>query len=35
MHALADYGMMHVKLYEDIARLRADRDSLRLSGHGQ
>ena len=21
MHALADYGVMHVKLYEDIARL--------------
>ena len=20
MHALADYGLMHVKLYEDIAR---------------
>ncbi len=23
MHALADYGLMHVKLYEDIARLGA------------
>ena len=32
MHALEEYGVMHVKLYEDIARLRPHRHDLRLSG---
>ncbi len=35
MHALAEYGLMHVKLYEDIARVRPHRDLLCLSGEGQ
>src|SRR5215218_2073126 len=34
MHALAEYGLMHVKLYEDIARF-GHIDGLRLSGEGQ
>ena len=28
MHALDEYGVMHVKLYEDIARYRRDRHDL-------
>ena len=35
MHALAEYGPMHVKLYEDITRLRPCRDQLRLPGDGR
>ena len=35
MHALADYGLMHVKLYEDIARYGQHRHQLRLSGDGE
>jgi hypothetical protein len=35
MHALAEYGLMHVKLYEDITRFGACRDQLRLSGDGE
>ncbi len=34
MHALEDYGLMHVKLYEDIART-ATSPNLRLSGQGR
>ena len=35
MHALAEYGLMHVKLYEDIARYGQVVDQLRLSGDGE
>jgi alpha-D-ribose 1-methylphosphonate 5-phosphate C-P lyase len=35
MHALEEYGLMHVKLYEDIRPPRAYRDGLRLSGEGR
>ncbi len=35
MHALSEYGAMHVKLYEDIAHLGAYRHDLRLPGDGQ
>ena len=35
MHALSDYGLMGVKLYEDVARLGQISTQLRLSGHGQ
>jgi alpha-D-ribose 1-methylphosphonate 5-phosphate C-P lyase len=34
MHALEEYGLMHVKLYEDIAR-HGHIDDLRLSGEGR
>jgi alpha-D-ribose 1-methylphosphonate 5-phosphate C-P lyase len=34
MHALGEYGLMHVKLYEDIARF-GHRHLLCLSGQGQ
>ena len=27
MHALAEYGLMNVKLYEDIVQLRPHRDA--------
>ena len=35
MHALAEYGLMHVKLYEDIRALRSRLDQLRLPGDGE
>ena len=35
MHALEEYGVMQVKLYEDIARFGSYRHHLRLSGEGQ
>ena len=35
MHALGEYGLMHVKLYEDIARFGHIATSLCLSGQGQ
>jgi alpha-D-ribose 1-methylphosphonate 5-phosphate C-P lyase len=35
MHALEEYGLMHVKLYEDIARHGQHRHDLRLSGEGR
>ncbi len=35
MHALEEYGLMHVKLYEDIAKHGAHRHHLRLPGEGR
>ncbi len=35
MHALEEYGLMHVKLYEDIAAPRPHRHHLCLSGEGR
>ncbi len=35
MHALGEYGLMHVKLYEDIARFGHIAHLLRLSGEGE
>ncbi|STT00768.1 phnJ protein [Klebsiella pneumoniae] len=35
MHALEEYGVMQVKLYEDIARFGHIATHLRLSGEGQ
>ena len=35
LHALGDYGLMHVKLYEDIARRGQVDDHLRLPGAGE
>ena len=35
LHAFAEYGLMHVKLYEDIAQLGPHRHQLRLPGAGE
>ena len=35
MHALGEYGLMHVKLYEDIARFGHIATSVCLSGQGE